>query len=58
MTENNKSKSEWDRQTEQNEKPEHKQICKHFGNEIFRIYITTFIDDARLYCAKCGKFDL
>lgn len=25
------------------------------GNDSFRIYISIIIDDARLYCSKCGK---
>lgn len=32
-----------------------KQVCKKCGNDTFRVYITTIIDDARLYCSKCGE---
>lgn len=27
------------------------------GNDSFRVYIDVIIDDARLYCSKCGKED-
>jgi hypothetical protein len=33
-----------------------KLVCKKCGNETFRVYIKVFVDDARLYCAKCGEF--
>lgn len=29
-------------------------VCE-CGNDSFRVYITTIIDDARLYCNKCCK---
>lgn len=29
-------------------------ICEECGNDAFRVYVTVIIDDARLYCAKCG----
>jgi len=38
------------------ENPQEKVICKKCGNDTFRVYITTVIDDARLYCAKCGEY--
>jgi ribosomal protein S27AE len=47
---------EWEFPTEKDEKPEEKEVCSHCGNDTFRVYITLFIDDARLYCAKCGNF--
>jgi ribosomal protein L37E len=41
---------------EKKEKPQEKVICKKCGNDTFRVYITVIIDDARLYCAKCGEY--
>jgi len=41
---------------EKKEKPKDKVNCKKCGNDTFRAYITLIIDDARLYCAKCGEF--
>jgi ribosomal protein S27AE len=41
---------------EQQEPAEEKQVCVHCGNDTFRLFITLFIDDARMYCAKCGEF--
>ncbi|KAF0235520.1 MAG: hypothetical protein FD181_3455 [Prolixibacteraceae bacterium] len=38
------------------EKIGNKQICKDCGNDSFRVYTNIIIDDARLYCSKCGKF--
>ncbi len=38
------------------EPPKEKQVCKHCGNDTFRLYITIIIDDARMYCAVCGEF--
>ena len=46
----------WEPPKEENEKPEHKQTCEKCGNDTFRIYIKIIIDDAHLYCAKCGTF--
>ena len=40
---------------EEEEKKKDKVICKHCGNDTFRVYITIIIDDARLYCTNCGK---
>ncbi|MFO8233992.1 MAG: hypothetical protein R6U04_01115 [Bacteroidales bacterium] len=51
-------KEDWDLPTESDENPEEKQVCPNCGNDTFRVYITRIIDDARLYCVKCGKFDL
>lgn len=31
-----------------------KVVCLKCGNDTFRVYITMIIDDARLYCTKCG----
>jgi ribosomal protein L37E len=31
-----------------------KVVCRKCGNDAFRVYITVIIDDARLYCSKCG----
>lgn len=47
---------EWNRPDEKKEKPEEKEICTKCGNDTFRVYIKVIIDDARLYCAKCGKY--
>lgn len=40
---------------EKDENPKEKVICNTCGNDTFRVYITAIIDDARLYCTKCGK---
>ncbi len=40
---------------ERKELESEKVICKNCGNDTFRVYITVIIDDARLYCSKCGK---
>lgn len=39
---------------EKREPTEDKRVCS-CGNDIFRVYISIIIDDARLYCTKCGK---
>jgi len=39
---------------ENNEYKDEKIICK-CGSDKFKVYITTIIDDARLYCVKCKK---
>jgi hypothetical protein len=31
-----------------------KEICRVCGNDSFRLYISSVIDDARLYCTECG----
>ena len=46
---------DWGELNEKNESPAEKQICQKCGNDTFRVYIKTIIDDARLYCAKCGE---
>ena len=48
-------KSANDATTEKNETSEEKQVCQKCGNDTFRVYIKIVIDDARLYCAKCGE---
>lgn len=40
---------------EKDENPKEKVICNTCGNDTFRVYISIIIDDARLYCTKCGK---
>ena len=40
---------------EKDENPKEKVVCNTCGNDTFRVYITIIIDDARLYCTKCGK---
>ena len=45
----------WEKPTEKDEQPEDKQVCNKCGNDSFRVYIKIIIDDARLYCAKCGE---
>lgn len=41
--------------TEEEENIKEKAICKECGNDSFRVYVTIIIDDARLYCSKCGE---
>ena len=48
----------WKPPTEKDEQPEDKQVCKKCGNDTFRVYINIIIDDARLYCAKCGEYHI
>jgi hypothetical protein len=43
-----------DKTLEKNERQENKVICG-CGCDQWRIYTTVIIDDARLYCIKCGK---
>lgn len=40
---------------EEDEPVKEKQVCQKCGNDTFRVYIKIIIDDARLYCAKCGE---
>ena len=40
---------------EEDEPAKEKQICRKCGNDSFRVYIKIIIDDARLYCSKCGE---
>ena len=47
--------TEWDPLKEEDEPKEEKQVCQKCGNDTFRVYIKIIIDDARLYCAKCGE---
>jgi predicted nucleic-acid-binding Zn-ribbon protein len=30
-------------------------VCLNCGNNDFRVYIENIIDDASLYCSKCGS---
>ncbi len=46
---------EWETPNEKNEPAEEKQLCQKCGNDNFRVYIKIIIDDARLYCSKCGE---
>jgi ribosomal protein S27AE len=46
---------DWKYPKEKNEPAEEKQVCLKCGNDSFRTYIKIIIDDARLYCAKCGE---
>lgn len=32
-----------------------KSICTYCGNDSFKVFIRIIIDDAVLFCAKCGK---
>ena len=47
---------DWKEPSEEDDPTNEKQICKNCGNDTFRVYIRIIIDDARLYCAKCGKY--
>lgn len=47
---------DWNPPTENEEQPENKQVCKKCGNDTFKVYVSVIIDDARLYCAKCGEY--
>jgi len=49
---------DWEPPLEKKEQPDEKQVCKNCGNDSFRVYIKIIIDDARLYCAKCGEFHI
>lgn len=40
---------------EKQENQEEKILCKTCGNDTFRVYAGVSIDDARMYCIKCGK---
>lgn len=40
---------------EKAEEKEDKTICSNCKNDSFRVYISVIIDDARLYCSKCGE---
>lgn len=46
---------DWDILNEENEPIEEKMICEKCGNDTFRVYIKIIVDDARMYCAKCGE---
>lgn len=46
----------WNPPEEKDEKSEEKLICEQCGNDTFHVYISIIIDDARLYCSKCGEF--
>jgi ribosomal protein S27AE len=48
---------EWPPPKEKDEPTLEKQDCKKCGNDTFRVYIKIIIDDARLYCAKCGALN-
>ena len=48
----------WTPRNEKDEPEEEKQVCKNCGNDTFRSRtcgIKIIIDDAWLYCAKCGE---
>jgi len=40
---------------DKHENPKEKILCNTYGNDTFRVYAGTSIDDARMYCTKCGK---
>ena len=46
---------DWKPPSEKKEPLKEKQVCKKCGNDTFSVYIKIIIDDARLYCAKCGE---
>jgi ribosomal protein S27AE len=47
---------DWEPPAENDEQLENKQVCKKCGNDTFKVFINVIIDDARLYCAKCGEY--
>jgi len=47
---------DWKEPSEEKEPINEKQVCPFCGNDTFHVYIKIIIDDARLYCAKCGHF--
>ena len=46
---------DWEPKTEKDEPSEEKLICTKCDNDTYKVYIKIIIDDARLYCAKCGE---
>jgi DNA-directed RNA polymerase subunit RPC12/RpoP len=40
---------------EANQDPNEKYICEKCGNDTFRVYMKIIVDDARLYCTRCGE---
>jgi hypothetical protein len=40
---------------EKRENPSAKWVCDKCGNDTFRVYAAIIIDEARLYCTKCGE---
>jgi ribosomal protein S27AE len=48
----------WTPPKESDEPITEKVICNKCGNNTFRVYVKIIIDDARLYCSKCGEFCL
>ena len=47
---------DWESRLEKEEPPKEELFCKKCGNDTFHVYIQVIIDDARLYCAKCGEY--
>ena len=50
-----KKRNSWQITSEKDEYADVKQFCQKCGNDSFRVYIRIIIDDARLYCTKCGE---
>lgn len=44
--------------SENKEQPANLVICEKCSGRQFKVYITTIVDDARLYCAKCGHLQI
>ncbi len=53
--EEEQNKYKWKPPKEKTEPSEEKQVCQKCSNDSFRVYIKIIIDDARLYCARCGE---
>jgi len=49
-------KNIWESPSEKDEPATEKLVCKNCNNDAFRVYMKVIIDDARLYCTKCGAF--
>lgn len=49
-------KNNWEHLNEKNEPASEKLVCTNCNNDTFRVYIKVIIDDARIYCTKCGEF--
>ncbi len=48
----------WHPPKETDQPIEEKIVCEKCGNDTFRVYCRIIIDEARLFCAKCGDHTL